>query len=339
MDSVKVSVPVRLDIGGTWDLPPLLYFGQAYQPSTITIALDLRVAVRMSRHLPTTQSRITLIGDADESMCWTGCPEQYDYTGVWGLVQAVLGFYQLTGVDVTIQSDVPAQIGLGGSGALCVALIVACRCLLDIPYCRAGVAREAHDIESGFFSMTGYQDQLSALSGGVRLWQWHHPPEQCEGVELLPVEAYPELSSRLALAIVGRHVSSEINAKQLQSFMVPGGRSDWVELNEHTVKAGMAIMSRDWQALVRAVQAEHGIRNRLVPERIAGMMRFIDVVEHSNVISDTVAWGTAGAGQAALWCVACNPDILARIKHQWRDLGAIVLSTNIATEGCIYQEG
>lgn len=316
--NVTVSVPHRLDIGGTWDLPPLLYFGRQYQPKTLTIALDVLTTVSISESSGRNDILVSQLNQ--DPLEWSGTFEEYDYTSRLGLIQAVLAFCDMKDVRVDIDIGVPPQVGLGGSGALCVALVMACaKHYYNGNLETKRIVRIAHDIENGFFSMTGFQDQMAALTGGVRLWHWQYLPETSESEELLAPEEYSELEDRIVIAIVGKHDSTEINQQQVQAFLTPETRNGWVEMNKGTALAAKAIKDRDWDQLTTCIRSEHKFRNRIAPQRIAGMEEYIKGTENG-------AFATAGAGQAVCWYFGEDKD---DVQKHWEALGGTIIPSKI----------
>ena len=324
MKTIKVAAPHRLDIGGTWDLPPLFYYGQQYSPKTITIALDVYTTVTFSAKPFFTRTN-TILVSGDSTTEWVGRPEQYDYTSQFGLIQAILAFFEMQNVTVEVSAGVPPRIGLGGSGVLSVALVSACLQMLGRQHTRSIVARIAHEVEDGFFSMTGYQDQLAALTGGVQLWHWDYPPEESDNQPLLPPGDWQELEQRLVIAIVGKHDSTEINQKQVHSFMLPATRHLWVEINDATQQAADAISNHEWKGLTDAIRIEHDIRHIIAPERIRGMEQYKEATDGMSG-----AFATAGAGQAVCWYFSDNIQDIAIVKAVWGKLGCLILPFKVA---------
>lgn len=319
---IAVSVPHRLDIGGTWDLPPLLYFGKRHQPKTLTIGLDVLTTVTIDNG-KLGQNIVQVAQCNQQTYTWSGPLGSHDYTGRLGLIQAILAFFNIDGARIIIDIGVPPQIGLGGSGVLSVALVKACAQYtgdyIDL------VSRIAHDIENGFFSMTGFQDQMAALVGGVNLWHWEYPPENSIDQVLMQPDDYHLLENRLAIALVGRHNSTEINQQQVQAFLTPENRQGWLDMNKGTVLAAESIQDHDWRLLVQCIRKEHLFRNKIAPQRIAGMEQYIAVTA-----GRAGAFATAGAGQAVCWYFSPYIDDVADVRKEWMALGAEIIPGVIA---------
>ena len=328
--AIVVSVPHRLDIGGTWDLPPLLYFGRRYKPKTLTIALNIVTTVVIDNG--TCGYNVVQMSQVGQKPYeWSGGLDAHDYTGRLGLIQAVLAFFNIEGAKVDIDIGVPPQVGLGGSGALTVALVNACA---EYAGEELNVTRTAHDIENGFFSMTGFQDQMAALAGGIRLWYWEYPPEKSIGQELLKPIDYHYLEDRIVIAIVGKHNSTKINQQQVQAFLTPANRQGWIDMNKGTAMAAKAIQNYDWKQLTKCIYDEHCFRNRIAPQRIADMELYIKATIGKNGV-----FATAGAGQAVCWYFSPDINDILSIKDKWRDLGARLLSSKIASSEIYDNEG
>ena len=323
-----IHAPHRLDIGGTWDLPPLLYFGKRHKPKTLTIALDIWTKVDIQNNNKQNGHNTIRVSQIDQDTYeWSGRLGAHDYTGRVGLIQSILAFFNIEGAFIDIDIGVPPQIGLGGSGVLSVALVKACAEFTGT-YLDA-IVRIAHDIENGFFSMTGFQDQMAALAGsGVALWHWDYPPENSIGEEILESQDYHYLEDRIVIAIVGRHNSTEINQQQVEAFLTPANRQGWLDMNNGTTIAANAIQNHDWKLLVDCIHSEHSFRNKIAPQRIANMEPFIIATKGKSG-----AFATAGAGQAVCWYFSPEVDDISSIKEEWKDLGADLLPSKIAKPG------
>ena len=323
---IRVSAPYRLDIGGTWDLPPLLYFGRQYNPRTITIALSERISVEISDFEPAWVS----IMDNSMNNC-TMRESEYDFTNKFGLIQAILAFFECDGVTIDVCSNVPSRIGLGGSGALTVALITAVCAYQSKPKMSvAETVRLAHEIESSFFSITGFQDQLAACVGGVQLWEWQYPAEATQPEELLSSDEYKDFEDRLVIAVVGTHDSNEVNKRQINSFLNPWERPHWNEINNCTKGAASAFRFRDWYELTRMIKREHEIRNEIAYKRISGMEKYISATKDT-----TGAFATAGAGQAVCWYFSPDIDEVVEVRNTWKSLGARIIPNRISKSGLL----
>ncbi len=313
--SVQVKAPCRLDIGGTWDIPLLMLSGQQYKPATIGISLDMPTVVTL-----VTGKGIVIVEDGIARRLRQ---DQLDFNNI---IECIIGYFAITDIKIEIEYNCPQHQGLGGSGSLCVALIQA---LSEFLSKRENVPLLAHDIEHGHFSITGYQDQLMAANGGIMYYEWKYPFMQIESKRLLSEEHYSEITDRLLIASIGKHVSNGLNVKQVATYCDPKTRPQWVDLNEITKEAAKAIESHDWDSLAQYIAKEHEIRNKLVPERVAGMNEYIKVCAKYGV-----SWGTPGAGQAAIFAFG-DPERITIIKPQWVKLGGQLLSSKIASKGAI----
>lgn len=74
------------------------------------------------------------------------------------------------GIEISIHSDVPSSgCGLGSSSALCVGLINAINCLMNLKYSKYELAMEAYHIEKNILKINlGYQDHFNAVFGNFR---------------------------------------------------------------------------------------------------------------------------------------------------------------------------
>ena len=167
---IEASAPCRIDCGGVWDIKGLALLGESIQPITVTLALDMRVKVRIT---PLESSVVRI-------RCNNVQEQEFELKDVafnktFGMFFAILSHFDVEGVEVNIESIFPPQSGLGGSGAAAVAMIAALSKAVDNGKHRqssgAQIAILAHNIEDGLrFTYTGLQDQLAAVFGGVHKW-------------------------------------------------------------------------------------------------------------------------------------------------------------------------
>jgi len=298
---ITVTIPLRLDIGGTWDLKAFGILYEDHSPTTVNIALDLPINILLKRRDD------DLISISDPYNRVTTTANEIHFRSEFGLILAICTHLGYKGFSAEIKYTVPPRSGLGGSGALAAGFIAGMQYLLNDPnslYCN--IARTVHEVEESLrFSYCGYQDQCAALYGGVNKWLWtYSEDEKYERIQLINPNHYKDLSDRLVLAYLGKGHTSDVNQKQMDSFFNPRTRGLWFKINENTHLAAESIQKMDWDSLAECIQIENNIRLSLVPERLAP-----EAVKLMDLACDHGAgFGIAGAGAGG--CVFCfAPDV------------------------------
>jgi len=194
------------------------------------------------------------------------------------------------GVEITVESGVPAGCGTGTSAAVAVALIGALVALRSEVLSSRQVAAAAHRLEvQTLGEESGVQDQLCAACGGLNFIAIDHYPEAT--VEPLP--AWDELGPRLSLIFLGRgHHSSEVH-RQVIEDVGQRGTDALARLREAAVAARAAVLAQDLHAFGTTMTANTDAQAALHPALVgADARRVIDVAARERA----VGWKVNGAG-------------------------------------------
>ena len=121
------------------------------------------------------------------------------------------------------QSDVPVRTGLGGSGAMGVAITAACRRATGHPMAQTDVALLANQIERTDLGMAGgNQDSFGAAVGGVKRIALHQGGGvACERLRLPPDVVYRLERDMLLIYTGGIHLSGTIHQDIKRSYAMP----------------------------------------------------------------------------------------------------------------------
>jgi D-glycero-alpha-D-manno-heptose-7-phosphate kinase len=328
----RVTVPLRLDIGGTWDLKAFALPFEDIKPCTVNIAIDLPTTLKFSCRDD------DLIHIQDDYSVVTTRLDEIDFRSSFGLLLSICCHYQCAGFDLEIIYSMPPGSGLGGSGALAAGLIYGIDHIqsVGIPLC--DIAVRVNDIEEGLrFSHCGLQDQCAALYGGVNKWTWHYSKQQKFTRErLLAMQCYYEISDRLLVAYLGRGHGADINQRQIDSLYDLHTRYKWFDINELTHSAVVAIRDRNWQDLADCINEENQIRIDLVPERLSADSQLLweTAEEHGG------AFGIAGAGAGG--CVFAffpDPKDAVSMETVWWNILAQTPKTGLVRNPKIAEHG
>ncbi len=142
-----------------------------------------------------------------------------DYSTEFELFKGIINVLEIKdGLDIVINSELPAGSGMGGSSSLSVALIGALNKHYNLGLSRHNIAQKAYDIERIELKQKGgYQDQFAAAYGGFNYIEF------TGDVDVIPLnvseEMINELQYRLILCYVGGfHFSSDIQDEVLKGY-------------------------------------------------------------------------------------------------------------------------
>jgi D-glycero-alpha-D-manno-heptose-7-phosphate kinase len=106
-------------------------------------------------------------------------------------------------LQIEVKSDCPPGSGLGGSSAVCVAMIAATDARFGIDRDRPSLARAAVALERHHLRVAGgEQDQYAAVFGGLNLMQWDAGVEHGPTIDTLRFP--PDLCDWLHLVFTGK---------------------------------------------------------------------------------------------------------------------------------------
>jgi D-glycero-alpha-D-manno-heptose-7-phosphate kinase len=222
-------------------------------------------------------------------------PSDLVYNGELDLVKAALRVLRPPGtgdaadgsVRLFLHSDAPPGTGLGGSSAMCVALVGAFQHYLREAWTSYEVAELAYRIERSELGITGgRQDQYAAAFGGFNFIEFHADRTIVNPLKIRP-EVANELSYRLLLAYTGGgHFSNELLDRQARGYAEK--RRETVEALDATKRLAIEMKNE----LLRGNIDEMG---RLLDEGWQLKKRFAEGISNPHVDRLYAAARNAGA--------------------------------------------
>lgn len=310
---VIASAPCRVDCGGTWDLKAFSLPYHHIEPTTVNIALDIRTTVRLSAH-EDGWTRVLSRGFKPEAFQSLDAP----FTTPLGFVFAVATYFNVTGLQIEIESASPPRSALGGSGVVGVALIHALSLAMvrfgHEPLTREATVKLACAIEDGLsVSLCGMQDQAAAAFGGVNKWVWR-PDGGLARDELAQVTKLDEFGRHLLVAYCGStHDSVDVNARWVHGFAEGRHRGVWFEINDLTTQLAEELRYCNWSKAARTLARETELRRTLTPEVLVGVMEPLIQIAEGNNCGARFA-GAGGGG--CVWALGEQDDI-RRLEMVW----------------------
>ncbi len=261
-------------------------------------------------------------------------PSAITYEGPLLLHKAALNMLPVTGgIELISRNDAPLGSGLGGSGALDVALLAAlARCRRE-EYDAQELAELAFELESRELGLLGgRQDQYAAAFGG---FNWLTFGENSVTVRPLdvPLELAQDLSRVLVLVYTGQtHFSSQTHARVWEAYQAADGdvtnalrtMRDLADACPSVIEAG------DWQRLAALVDENWRQQQRL--DVTIATSKTQDIEGAARMAG---AWGMKATGAGAGGCMAilADPANRERVITSVRACGGEVLDYEFCFEG------
>jgi D-glycero-alpha-D-manno-heptose-7-phosphate kinase len=333
---IQVSVPCRVDFGGTLDISTLYLPMASLSPATFNMALDLRTRVTLAafeRGYVKVSSRgfETAVFKKDEA----------PFHHPMGLMFAVAKYFDAEGVHIHIDSASPPRSALGGSSAAAVAIVAAFTHLMGKKIDPVHTAWLAHYIEAGVAGVPcGMQDQLAAAFGGVNQWSWRMgktgPLFRQE--KIFDTDAdMKALNAHILVAYCGiPHVSKDINRQWVDSFLRGETRKTFEKIAGLTKEFSMCVKKRNYRQAADLMNRETGLRLEMTPEVLDNTG---EILFDSARDCRCGARFTGAGGGGCLWALGEKPAI-DLLRQKWQDIlstveGAEILNTVIDHQGII----
>ncbi len=214
MVMAHARAPLRIDLAGGWtDVAP---YSARRGGAVVNVAISLHAHVQVRRQRTGVRLHALDLGAAVSAR---GAAELRP-DGELGLLKAAarrLG--PRGGFEVLTNCDAPAGSGLGGSGAMGVALVAAFAALGGARPRAAEIAQQAFELEAGDVGIVGgKQDQFAASLGGLQFLEFGERRVSATRLAA-PEDGLRELERHLVLCYTGASRSSaEMHARVWQRY-------------------------------------------------------------------------------------------------------------------------
>lgn len=334
MERFKVEAATRADLaGGTLDLWPLYCLTGGAK--TINVALDLTQIV----HFEVTNGafRVEVRTPSGEAFFFEKLPTLEAVRKLSRAVQfpvAVISQYLSQKAElpnrvfrVTIESKVPVGSGLGGSSALCVALVRGFARLFG-DYVDQGwqwkMLDWVKDMEAAFLKMpTGTQDYLAALFGGLNCFSF-----QTGGIEQQPYsdEVFQELSERMLILYSGEMHQSGLSNWELFKGAFENNEPILRGMHEiarvaNDLDSELRVGNLNWKYIGHCLSEEWRVRRTLFRVETPRLEEIMTFLNQRKVYGAKVC----GAAQGGSLIALVPPDLKAILAQECRSAGIQVL--------------
>jgi D-glycero-alpha-D-manno-heptose-7-phosphate kinase len=322
----RAAAPVRLDLAGAWtDVPP-------FSAREGGVVVNAAITLPVTADLQLGGSGIRLVSE--------DLSEQVECANSGGLVldgrlnihKAAVRMFPILGpFTLTTRSAAPPGAGLGGSGALDVALVSLLTQARQERLDARAIAEYGWRLETEAGIPGGRQDQLAAALGGFHRLTFRDPDV---GIEPLTLDAgfAAALADHLVVCYTGR---SRVSGDTISRVMGAYERGDprvtgaLRALKEVAERMAEALRAADL-ATVGAVLAENWRQQQALDPG----MRTPEMARLEAEMSKAKVWGgkAAGAGAGGVMFFVTSGDREQAVQRA-QAAGATVLSVAFASEG------
>ncbi len=324
--------PLRIDLAGGWtDVAP--YCSQARGGgAVVNVAISLHVHAQVRRRRGGVNLRALDLGAVVNARQAT----ELRPDGELGLLKAAarrLG--PATGFEVTTISDAPPSSGLGGSGALGVALVAAFAALEGEHILAAEMAQRAHEIEAGDAGIPGgKQDQYAASLGGLQFLEFG---AQRVGATRLdpPAELLHELERHLVLCYTGASRLSGVTHQEVWNRLAASDAAvlralDGLRGCAHAMRDAVLAgdMTRVGEVLTRNWKLQQALGEGIRTEKMGGL-------ERAAATAGAIGCKACGAGAGGCMVFLARGGRAFDVAEALRAAGGLVLRFSFDSAGVV----
>lgn len=322
----SATAPVRIDLAGGWtDVAP---FAEREGGLVVNAALSRRVHAVLE---PGKDGMLIFAEDLQQAAKINRASD-LDAMGDLQLHRAALRMFPVGPGTLRTKSEVPPAAGLGGSGALDVALIAvlaAARGERLTPHEIAEDAFRLETVEAGIRG--GKQDQYSAAFGGVNCFTFHAHDVTIDRCELDPA-FLEEFQRRLVICYTGSsRFSGDTIHRVMQAYedgndVVTGALR---ELTEVAYRMNLALREANMREVGRLLSVNWAAQRRLDAGMATTTMQALEAEMRAAGALGGKAAGS-GAGGCMFFLAGGDPEALRDVA---RRTGAKVLAATISPTG------
>jgi D-glycero-alpha-D-manno-heptose-7-phosphate kinase len=252
------------------------------------------------------------------------------------IARTVLSDLALTGLDISVSSDVPAGTGLGSSSAFTVGLIHLLSEYSGNPRSTAELARKACEVEIDLLNEPiGKQDQYASAFGGLNLYNFLGTGEVKVSPIKLQAGALEWLSKSLLLVQIGRETRSASKILQHQRSYSQGDNSaiqDLIDLRELTLQTA-EIMEHDITSLGKALQAGWELKKGSHP---GANLEQVDNLIDSGMSAGALGAKLLGAGGGGFVLFLVEDSVKDRLIEAVKPLATMSVGVDSLGSSVIY---
>lgn len=312
--------PARIDFAGGWTDVPDYVRRHGGVVVNAAITRYMRVDVVFGG------SAIALHAEDLKQRVRYRSPAEIRYDGTLDLHKAALNMLPVTGgIEVLSNTDLPPGSGLGGSGALDVALCAALSRARDEWFDKAELAELGFELEATELKLLGgRQDQYAAALGGFHQFEFRPDAVIARELSVTP-EMAADLCAHSVLVYSGQsHFSSRTHQRVWTAFEAgtPGVLDTLRAIQQVGTEIGAPFNAGDWRGVAALVNENWRLQQALDATIATPTTRKIEDAARS-----AGAWGVKATGAGAGGClyILCAPKDRQRLCEAITAVGGQVL--------------
>jgi D-glycero-alpha-D-manno-heptose-7-phosphate kinase len=252
------------------------------------------------------------------------------------IARTVLADLELSGLDISVSSDVPAGTGLGSSSAFTVGLIQLLSEYSGEPRSTAELARKACEVEIDLLNEPiGKQDQYASAFGGLNLYNFLETGE----VKVSPIRlnegSLEWLSKSLLLVQIGRETRSASKILQHQKYYSQGDNAaiqNLVDLRELTLQTA-EILEHDITSLGKAMRLGWELKKGSHP---GANLEQVDHLIKSGMSAGAMGAKLLGAGGGGFVLFLVEDSVKDRVIEAVKPLATMSVGVDSLGSSVIY---
>jgi D-glycero-alpha-D-manno-heptose-7-phosphate kinase len=335
MEKKKVfsaQAPTRIDFTGGWtDTPP---YSTEKGGSVVNAAVTLYMKAQVILNNPAQQKKVVIRSLDYETTVEADSISSLQLDGNADFAKAALRSLPVEGkVEIVTSSDIPVGSGLGGSGALGVALTATLSSARGENLKGAVIPEKARDIEVEELKVLGgKQDQYAGMFGGFRYLRFKDP-----AVEMLPLPlldtTIKNLKENSVLVYTGQSRESSIIHKNVVEAYRAKNKSTFKALDAIKDAADNmkeAFLRNDLDGFADALNSNWQAQKALHPSITNDLIEKAFDAANKN---GAIAGKALGAGGGGCLYFYCKPGVKSKVEKALKETGCMNLPFDFDFKG------
>jgi D-glycero-alpha-D-manno-heptose-7-phosphate kinase len=316
---ITAKAPTRIDLAGGWtDTPP---YSTEKGGSVVNAAISLYMKVEVTLGRKGQENNVVIRSVDYGTTVEADSIDKLDLDGNADFPKAALKSLPTESpIEIVTSSDAPPGCGLGGSGALGVALTAALTTVRGENLTGTEIPERARDIEVEELKILGgKQDQYAGMFGGFRYMQFKDPH-----VEMLPLAlldtTIEKLRQNSVLAYTGQsRVSGDIHKNVVEAYR--SGNAETLKALDAIKKAADemkdALLGNDLEAFADLMNSNWEAQKALHPSITNEQIENAFTAARGKGAVAGKALGAGGGGCLYFYCLpGTREEVEETLKHE-----------------------
>ncbi len=253
----------------------------------------------------------------------------WKHDGRMELVKSAIEEFGISGVNITIASEVPGHSGLGASASAYAALIAAFACCKNVSMSKKEIAELSFRLErEKLRNCVGKQDQYAACYGGINYMEFSRDMN----VDVFPVRMIRTALAELENSIALFHVSGRAKraGDVIRSQAGSGNKAAFIKTKELGAKARDALAGGDMEGFGKVMGLVWEYKRKFSPETTTP---FIEKIHAAALKNGAYGGKISGAGSGGCGFWFCRPGTKDKVIAALEGMGARHLDFKFDFEG------